>query len=159
MSQDLDFGMTGMIANHVRPQELGYQATTGVAGFLSRGKPDGTACRDGFHWHSVLGEIPDTMSGWDIHQAVLAHERSERERPEREARAAAERAREAAELAQADEEARHKTPEGRIEVLEARLAALELRLERLTMPTRIGSRSRPKPARTAQEGGDLPPAA
>jgi uncharacterized small protein (DUF1192 family) len=47
----------------------------------------------------------------------------------------------------------------RIAALEARCAVLEAKIERLTMPTRIGSRSRPKASRAAQEGGDLPPAA
>jgi hypothetical protein len=145
---DLDFSQTGMTANHSRPQPTLAQQS---APQFRRASPDGVPCREGFYWHPVIGEIPETMAGWDIHQAVLAHERRERERPEREAREAADREREA----RAAEEADLRRPP----TLEERVAVLEAHVARLSAPTRLASRPKARPVRTTREGGDLPPAA
>jgi hypothetical protein len=113
--------------------------------------PPGVTLEPGRAWDAVLGDIPAVWGPSEIvRQRRLAREQQEMEESAR---------RSHDERVQREEARAAEAERTRPRTLEERVAALEAKFERLTQPTRLASRAKPRPSHTTQGGGDLPPAA
>jgi hypothetical protein len=165
--QDLDFGATGMIANHVRrPQAPVQSLTPGSA-------PDGTAPAPGYRYDARFegdpmfprGFVPDTWDGNEIFRQLAYSKPRQRAAAIEAARSPEERAEAERRIAEEAERNRPRTLEERLDAqgrelasAQAELIEVKVRLARLEEGRSAKPASVPRiPRRTG--GGEGPQAA